>query len=282
MKIRDEADRVAFPDKANILEWIEVTGRTHDRDAIVISTIFPAALSDMLHCIYDDLENSRKGKLAITFILLRKPLQESTHLFETIIATSRDFVAQLKSDPTKLHSQKSGGTEAHSKRISQVLKVLPSFSRYNPFYLSQLRYDKNAEDSFDGVCNKAVHLFTTHQSIRTEPFNLNFIFSDMDARHSQWSFLYSRLPYILSYIHDIVEILCNSIAPTEPDYLKYIYRRKASLISLWSETVEPRYQEPCLNSFTIDAKQWLDEHCRQTGRSAANEQEIAEMAFEAR
>ena len=90
---------------------------------------------------------------------------------------------------------------AHANRIRKVLATLRDHRGYDAEYLAQLRYDKNAQDGFDGVCNKALHLFTGHDAIRTEPLNINFIFSDLDSMVTQWSYLYSRLPYLLSYIH---------------------------------------------------------------------------------
>jgi hypothetical protein len=49
------------------------------------------------------------------------------------------------------------------------------------------------DDGFAGMRNKALHLFTEHQALRTERLNINMIFSDDDARQTQWYYCYSRL-----------------------------------------------------------------------------------------
>jgi hypothetical protein len=94
----------------------------------------------------------------------------------------------------KLWSQGVGGQEAHTRNIQKVLDTIGENGRFDAAYLAQLRYDKGATDGFDGICNKAMHLFTHHEAIRTEPMNINFIFSNWDSRRTQWSFIYSRLP----------------------------------------------------------------------------------------
>ena len=80
-------------------------------------------------------------------------------------------------------------------------------------------------------------LFTSHEAIRTEPLNINFIFSGMDAKLTQWSYFYGRLPYLLAYMHRIVEHVCATIAPTDPIYLHDMDRRISALVLLWWKTV---------------------------------------------
>jgi len=50
-EFRDEADRSAF-EKANVFEWLEQSRRVDEREALLVTTVFPAVLSDMLHCFY--------------------------------------------------------------------------------------------------------------------------------------------------------------------------------------------------------------------------------------
>jgi hypothetical protein len=203
-KFRDEEDRAAFEKAEDIFVWLEQSRRVDEQAAFLVTTVFPAVLSDMLHCFYEALEVSRKAKLTISFMLVRKPLQESLYLLESVIADRSDFAEKLALDPVRLWSQTGGGVEVHAKRIQKVLDTLGESDRFNAEYLAQLRYDKNARDGFDGICNKAMHLFTSHDAIRTEPLNINFIFSGIDAKLTQWSYFYSRLPYLLVYLHRIV------------------------------------------------------------------------------
>jgi hypothetical protein len=159
IQFRDDADREAL-EKGDIFSWLEASRRVDERIAILVSTVLPAVLGDMLHCFYEALETSRKGKLSISFMLIRKPLQESLFLLEAIVADRQNFAEKLTYDPIKLGSQKTGGVEAHAKRIQGVLDLLGESHRFDAGYLAGLRYDKEASDGFDGICNKAIHLFT--------------------------------------------------------------------------------------------------------------------------
>jgi hypothetical protein len=277
-EFRDEADRLAFEEADDVFVWLEQSRRVDERITLLITTVFPRVLSDMLHCFYEALETSRKGKLTLAFMLVRKPLQESLFLLESVIADPRDFAEKLIVDPVKLWSQGAGGVEVHTKRIKKVLDLLGEGNRFDAEYIAQLRYDKTAQDGFDGICNKAMHLFTNHPAIRTEPLNINFIFSTIDSMRTQWSYLYSRLPYLLFYMHRIVEHVCASIAPTLPDYLWDMDRRISALILLWWDTVEPPYAEPHLEDFVLKTRDWLVDHCRAAGYRAPRRRDLPKMA----
>src|ERR1019366_1744668 len=65
---------------------------------------------------------TQKAKLTISFMLVRKPLQESLYLLESVIADRSDFAEKLALDPVKLWSQTGGGVEVHDmdRRISSL------------------------------------------------------------------------------------------------------------------------------------------------------------------
>jgi hypothetical protein len=275
--IRDEADRLALEQADNVFVWLQQTRRIDERATVLVTTIFPRVLSDMLHCIYEALETSRKAKLIISFMLVRKPLQESLFLLESIVVDRLDFAEKLVSAPTRLWSQGAGGKQVHVKRIQKVLDVLGETHRFDAEFLAQLRYDKDAHDGFDGVCNKAIHLFTNHSSIQTEPLNINFIFSNIESMHTQWSYLYSRLPYLLVYIHRLVEHVCAKISPTLDTYLWDMDRRIAAHVLLWWDTVDPLYAEPRLHSFVLQTSDWLAQHCQAAGFRKPNRRDLARM-----
>jgi hypothetical protein len=72
-----EAAKRELENASDVFEWLEKHRPPEDHAAVLVTTMFPAILSDMLHCFYETLETSRKAKLGISFMLLRKPLQES-------------------------------------------------------------------------------------------------------------------------------------------------------------------------------------------------------------
>lgn len=276
---RDDEDKVAFEKAADVFVWLEQTRRVEERSAILSTTVFPAVLSDTLHCIYEALEASRKAKLNITYMLLRKPLQENLFLLESIVADRLDFAEKLTTEPLKLHAPKAGGLEAHTQRIQRVLEIVGEDHRFSAPYLAQLRYDKGVTDGFDGICNRAIHLFTDHKAIQTQPLNINFIFSDWDSKLSQWSFLYSRLPYLIFYARRVIEHIASSIAPTHTEYLDDIERRISALVLLWWNKVEEGYASEPLEHFVIETKKWLFEHCQNAGYRAPSKKDLHRMSI---
>jgi hypothetical protein len=239
--------------------------------------VFPAILSDLLHCVYEALETSRKAKLHVSYMLLRKPIQENLYVLEAVIADRAGFARKLTEDPIQLWSQGAGGRDAHTRNIATVLTAIGDDGRFDAGFLAQLRYDKSTEDGFDGICNKAIHLFTSHQAIATEKMNINFIFSDWESKESQWAYIYSRLPYVLAYAYQIVEYVCAGISPTWPEYLDEIQRRIAAHAILWGQPLDEPYREPRLETFIAKNRQWLDSHCVKAGFHAPNELGLVRM-----
>ena len=265
-----DADAEVLKARGNIFDWLESTGRTDDRARILKTTILPAVLSDMLHCVYEALQASRKGKLNVTFILLRKPLQETLFLLESIVIDELDFASKLANNPLLLRPKTAGGYDGHKARIRRVLVLLVRTLGFDADYIAQLRYSK-IEDGFDGVCNKAMHLFTEHEDIRTELLNINFVFSTPDAKISQWSYLYSRLPYLLYYSMCIVEHIGSSIIPTNPEYLDDVSRKVDAAVVLWSKTIWSRYYAEPLKQFVNGTSRGLVAHCARYALPKSNE-----------
>ena len=273
----DQEAREAFESAPDVFDWLEKHRTPEERASVLVTTMFPAILSDALHLFYEALETSRKAKLGVSFLLLRKPLQESLYVLEAVIADRADFARKLTADPVKLWSQGVGGREAHTRNIQKVLETIGESGRFDAAYLAKLRYDKTAVDGFDGICNKAMHLFTSHEAIRTEPMNINFIFSNWDSKYSQWSFIYSRLPYLLVYMECIVAHVCEAIVRTDPRYLDDMKRRLSALVVLWWETIEEPYDEPRLRHFAAKTREWLDQHCQAAGFRTPNIDDLIRM-----
>jgi len=223
-----------------------------ERGSFIRLTIFPALLSDFLHFIFEALAASRKAKLTIAYALLRKPLQDTLGLLEQLVLDPNGFVETFTENPVKLRPSKAGGIEPHARRICAVLDMISESDRFDAQFLATLRYDKNSHDSFDGVCNKALHLLTEHKSIQTEPLNFNFIFTNDEARQSQWYFIYSRLPYVLYYARLLFEHTLMEFGLTDPVYRADMERRVAAATILWAPAIDKSYKHPALEKL-VDA-----------------------------
>ncbi|WP_158141999.1 hypothetical protein [Vibrio furnissii] len=212
-------------DDQNILDWLEQNGKFAHRNLVIRTVVLPAVLSDMLHCFFEALESAKKGKMAVSFMLLRKPIQESLYLLEAMAISEVDFVQKLSEDPMFLRPKNGGGPEGHTKRINKVLQKIGMAELLSPEYLAELRYQKSSFDSFDRICNQATHLFTEHKAIKTELLNINFVFSGGSQIYSQQRYLYTRLPYVLYYTYFLFEYIASRLCPSPPEYVENINRR---------------------------------------------------------
>jgi hypothetical protein len=276
---KDAVDREEFENAEHIFEWLDSTERVEEKAKVLRTIVFPALLSDFLMFIFESLKSSKAGKLTVSYSLLRKPIQEILYVFEVMLIDCAQFSQKLSLNPSSLHSQSAGGLDVHQKRIEQVLKVLSAESLFDAKYIAQLRYSKDALDGFDGVCNKAVHLFTTHKAIKTEPLNINFIFSDWDAKITQWNYLYSRLPYILTYARLVIEYISSQIIKTDPMYLDDMERRVSASILLWSESIENDYMNPELAQLIEKTRQRLFDSCKVSGYCTPNTKHLKRMVL---
>jgi hypothetical protein len=272
-----EEERESFESSKNIFRWLGEYRKPEDHAAVLVTTMFPAILSDMLHCIYEALESSRKAKLNVSYMLLRKPIQESLYVLEAVIADRADFAKKLTEDPIKLEGRGASGRETHAANIAKVLAAIGNDGRFSAHYVAQLRYDKSSEDGFDGICNKAMHLVTSSKAIATEKMNINFIFSGWHAKQTQWSFLYTRLPYLLAYTYQIVETVCSAIAPGPLEYRDDIDRRIAAHVLIWSGALDATYASGPLLVFAFKYREWLFAHCKAHGFGTPEFKDLVRM-----
>jgi len=279
LTFRDKREHVDLEEAEDLIEWLQKSGRMDDEVDVLVTMAFPAVLSDLLHCIFEALEASRKGKLAVAYMLLRKPLQESLYLLESVVADKTSFAKMIAEDPAKLRPQNAGGIDGHTRRIEKVLGVIGEASRLDASYIAKLRYDKTSRDSFDGICNKAMHLFTDHKAIKTERYNINFIFSQETQALTQWSFLYSRLPYLMTYTVCLIEHIAERFVKTHPTYIQDMNRRLAALMLKSSAQVTDHYQTAQLTHLAQMTYYWLTHHCLDNGFPAPEAEHLSRMAL---
>lgn len=243
-ELKEELLKYNFKNDDDIFEFLTKNQLFDHRSKILKIFVLRSLLSDSLHCIYETLSASIKGKLNVSFMLIRKPIQESLYLFESMIINELEFAEELCENPLNLRpsiTMKNKGVFGHIERINTVIEKLNIGELFSANYIANLRYNKKCEDSFDIICNHAMHLFTEHNAIKTEKLNINFIFSDYDSKLSQWNYLYSRLPYLLLYLYYLIEHLMEEICPTEKTYIEEMEIRIFSHMYLWINDMKEEY-----------------------------------------
>lgn len=251
------------------------------RNKVLKTIILPAVLSDSLHCIYEALISSKKGKLNISYMLIRKPIQESLYLLESMIIDETTFGKNMAENPLELRPSvvmKKNGVNGHEERINIVLNKLQLSNLFSASYLANLRYNKRCEDNFDGICNHAMHLFTEHDAIKTDKLNINFIFSDYNSKLTQWAYLYSRLPYLLLYLYYVIEYLIEEICPTEKSYIEEMELRIFAHFILLFENLDETYYSDELLKIIEFATNKLNDFCIKDLEKTFNKEIIENIA----
>lgn len=263
VELRDDAERQSLEESDDILEWLGRVKRLDDRARVLKRIVFPAVLSDFLHFIYNALDASRNAALTVCFSLLRKPIQDNLSLMEVIATDVMKFAEHLSTEPPKLSSKQPGNSDNHFKRIELALKRMDEQARFDAKYLAQIRYDKKYAGGLSGICDRALHLFTHHEVVRTEPMNINMVFIGDEERWSQWNLLYSCLPYILVYSWLIFEHVFTSLdSSTDPAYLRDIHRRVAAGIIMWGNSMQPEDIADPIQHLIEKSRTLLNEECR--------------------
>ncbi|MDP9664928.1 UNVERIFIED_ORG: hypothetical protein J2W16_002654 [Pseudomonas cremoricolorata] len=271
-------DRRLLEQSEDLFDWLKSSGRAHEEVRVVSCMVFPAIMLDALTCLFESLEAARKGKMAVAFMLLRKPLQEALYLLESMAIDQDRFASDLAQDPLKLRPHVVGGVQGHEARIQKVLQKTAGMLSFDAGYLARLRYDKSCSDSFDGVCNKAMHLITENRHIKTEVYNVNFIFSDYRSVYSQWSYFFSRLPYVLMYLVAVTEYIASRFALTFPEYTEDMMRRLVASLALSSARIRDDYRAEPLDTLVSAAVEWLDSHCLSHGYKTPEIEHLPRMA----
>jgi hypothetical protein len=256
--------------------WMQANGYGSEVAHVLKCVMFPAALSDMLHCIYEALESSRKAKLNVTYMLLRKPLQENLFLFEEVVLGLDDFAHKLSTEPLKLRAGNAGGIEAHTRRIEKFLSIIGGSCVFDAKRIAELRHNK--VDGFDGPCNLAMHLFTEHKAIQTEKMNINFIFSGMEQKESQWGYMYTYLPYVLDYMRHVVQHVAQGISLLDPKYEEAVTRQVAALVLLWADWCGPPIEEKAMETYADLYGAFLDDQCEKAGFEKPEFEDLYKMA----
>lgn len=199
-------------DGESLFLWLDENGYKEEAYLIYFKQICAALIADMLNFIYEALECSRKGKLTVTYSLLRKPLKENLFYLEWLLADVEELIHRFHLGDIRLLTLNKNMPE--HKKIEIITKATKrlDLNILDADSLYRLRFDKKVTQSFEPLFQKATHLITTFDFMETESQNFNFIFSNNDSLDSQWEHLYNYLPLLLFHTVQIVEALISNFA----------------------------------------------------------------------
>lgn len=168
-------------------------------------------LSDMCHYLYESFSCIERGKVTVAYTLARKPLQDNLFYLCWLLDNPNDFYEKLKNEDPKEYdvSRLKSNNEDVINMYSRILNIinkgnLLSFEPLSAEMLYELIYDRKSKSGLSQIFDKSIHLVTNNLNYKTEKKNLNFIFADDKIWNEYWEYYYSKVPYILWFVVEVV------------------------------------------------------------------------------
>ncbi|PVH27396.1 hypothetical protein [Pararhodobacter oceanensis] len=226
IKIETEKDIEALREASDPIDFLSVTGRTDEERRLMVNHICAALLPDMLHFIHAGLTALEKRKFTLAFACLRKPFNEGMPLIALLCADEEKFFTKFKTDPVDFLDGRRFHRTAKRLAIEAAIAKCSDLDFLSADVLYAYLFDFENPSGFAGLFDKAMHLVTRNSSIKTEAYNLNFIFKD-PRQNDVYESSYQVISYVLLCIHLMqVELLKRMHFPAD-DYLKQLSIRAA-------------------------------------------------------
>lgn len=267
------AEEMSKVPRGDIADWLDSHGYGEAVDELMYRQIAHGLLADFCHFIYEAFANAAKGKLTVTYALLRKPLKDNLFYLEWMLADREGFLAAFRDDASAMVATT---TEKRRDVIATALAKTRTGEWIDPGFLYDLRYDKAAAWGFEQSWQKAHHLVTTSKHYTTDQMNFNFIFSDDEARKTQVRFLHSFMPPILFYALEVasgvIQTFDESIVHDETSWVRRLAGLSLNLSMCPDEAAEVLSQG--INRF-VDGAELTCDACGQV--DATGEQYLLEV-----
>ncbi len=195
---------VELNDDEHILDYLLRTNKSDKHDEIITSNILNAVIADTCQFLQIALFASLQQRVTVTFSLIRKPFVYNLLVILRLYLTS-DFL-------DRFNKEDSFDTTGLSKEdIIELLNASESLLFSKSIKASDVYdfvFNPALSDSLVNMSNKALHPSTTrNKNNKTEIQNINFVFSTKDSIMTQWDYLYRRLPFLLLYLNEILELI---------------------------------------------------------------------------
>lgn len=226
IKLETETDIAALRAASNPIDFLSATGRADEERRLMVNGICAALFPDMLHFIHAGLTALEARKFTLAFACFRKPFNEGLPLVALLCADEGRFFTEFKSDPVSFLDGGKGNFDRPNKKlaIEAAIAKCSDASFMSADLLYTYLFDFKNASGFAGLFDKAMHLVTRNRDIKTEAYNLNFIFKD-PRQNDIYESSYQGISYVLLCIHLMqIELLKRMHFPAD-DYLKQLNMR---------------------------------------------------------
>jgi len=205
-----EEDVAALENAKDPIEFLIKTGRVEEERRLAINHICAALFPDMLHFIFEGLKALEKRKFTVAFSLLRKPFKEAMPVLAMMCADEEDFVSSFRTGTSAYFDGENFNAPYKKELISDAIEALGDVNFGDADAIFDMCLNMKNEHGLAQLFDKATHLFTSHKPIRTEDYNINFIFKD-PRDNDVYDTTYYQLSYLLVFVHLMqVELLSRT------------------------------------------------------------------------
>jgi len=188
----------------NILDYLLRINKSEEHDEIITSNILHAVIADTCQFLQIALFASLQQRITVAFSLMRKPFVYNLLLILRLYLTS-DFLKRFNTEDC---FDTTGLSQEDIKELLSASENLIFSKSIKASDVYDFIFNQALDDSLVNISNKALHPSTTrNKNNKTEIQNINFVFSTKDSIMSQWDYLYRRLPFLLLYFNEVLEVI---------------------------------------------------------------------------
>lgn len=198
VKLEDEEEAERLSMASDPISYFIENGHADIAQKLSVGQAIMALTGDFLHFIYETLTALEKRKFAVAFSLLRKPFKENLLFLSMILADEDRFFADLGDSPADKFDFPEMSEKRRREIFDAAIAKVPLASFASSRNLISYVFDRNEPNGFAPMFDKALHLVTRNKAIKTEEFNLNFIFKNpMD--NDIYEHVYQGMAYVMMY-----------------------------------------------------------------------------------
>lgn len=177
-------------------QWLIENGYKEELYQVYYMHTFFSLVSDFCNYMLESINCAAKMKVAVSYVLLRKPLKDTLGILEWMYINRDEFLDLLvNGDPKEIEI-----TSKRAESNSVAIKELRGIDGYYRF-----RYNKKDKKSLEHIWNNANHLITTHNPIsKTGKGNINFVFTNEKELKIFSDYYYVVVPFIMGYATELI------------------------------------------------------------------------------
>ncbi len=198
-----------FKDDEHIFDYLLRKEKFEEHDKFVRKSLVNALIMDVCYFLQEALTSSKKMRLTVAFSLFRKPFVYHLPVLLRILFDV-EFLDKFNNEDS--FDVNFINDNYKKDLIKKSLPYLLASQTLNEEEIFDWIFNQNEPDSLINITNKALHLSTTrNKSNKTDIQNLNLIFSNSNDIENLWSYIYTRIPILILYLLEIIELLVFTI-----------------------------------------------------------------------